>query len=129
MRFLMMIKATEGSEAGAMPSPELMAAMGGLTEEMIESGALIVSEGLLPSAAGARLSYADGKRSVIDGPFAEAKELVGGFAIIRAKSKEEAIALGDRVLDIHIRAGIPEFEMEIRPLWDPPGPGEPEQST
>jgi hypothetical protein len=126
MRFLMMIKATEDSEAGAPPSPGLMAAMGALTVEMTESGALLSAEGLKPSAHGARLGYADGgERTVTDGPFAEAKELVGGFAIMQAASLAEAIGLADRVLELHREAGIPEFEVEIRPLYEPTDFGPP----
>jgi hypothetical protein len=118
MRFMVMIKASSASEAGTPPSPELVAAMGQLAEEMTRSGVMLSSEGLLPSSAGTRIGYAAGKRTLIDGPFAEAKELIGGFAIIRASSKEEAVALSDRVVQIHIDAGIRELEMEIRPLFD-----------
>jgi len=118
MRFMVMIKASSASEAGTPPSQELMAAMGRFAEEMTRSGAMLSSEGLLPSSTGTRIRYAAGKRTLIDGPFAEAKELIGGFAIIRASSKDEAVALADRVVQIHIDAGIRELEMEIRPLFD-----------
>lgn len=118
MRFMVMIKASRDSEAGMPPSQELIAAMGQLAEEMTRSGVMLSSEGLLPSSTGTRIRYAAGKRTLIDGPFAEAKELIGGFAIIRASSKEEAVALSDRVVQIHIDAGIRELEMEIRPLFD-----------
>lgn len=120
MRYLMMIKATKEYEEGRPPNPEVMAAMGRLSEEMARAGVLLASEGLLPSSQGMRVQVANGKRLVLDGPFAETKELIGGFAILRAKSREEALALADRVVQIHVRAGIPEFEMEIRPLFDPP---------
>ena len=119
MRYLMMIKATKDYEAGMPPNPQLMAGMGKLTEEMTKAGALLASEGLQPSSKGTRIRYSGGKRIVTDGPFAETRELVGGYAILQAKSKEEAIQLADRVLDVHVKAGIAEFEMEIRPLFDP----------
>ncbi|HEY5780522.1 MAG TPA: YciI family protein [Lysobacter sp.] len=114
MRYLMMIK-----EAGQPPPPELMAGMAALTAEMAQAGVLLSAEGLTPSAQGMRLSYSDGRRTVVDGPFAEAKELVGGFAILRADSREQALALAQRVLDVHIAAGVEEFAMEIRPLYEP----------
>jgi hypothetical protein len=118
MRFMMMIKATEEFEAGRPPNAALMAGMGKLTEEMQKAGVLLSSEGLHPSAKATRLAYSGGKRNVTDGPFTEAKELIGGFAIVRAASKAEAMALADRVLQVHIDAGILDFEMEIRPLYD-----------
>jgi len=118
MRYMVMIKASSASEAGTPPNPELMAAMGQLAEEMTRSGVMLSSEGLLPSSTGTRIRYAAGKRTLIDGPFAEAKELIGGFAIIRASSKDEAVALAGRVVQVHIDAGVRELEMEIRPLFD-----------
>ena len=123
MRYMMMIKATKNSEAGMPPSQELMAGMAKLTEEMMKAGVLLASDGLEPSSKGTRIRYSGGKRTVIDGPFAETKELIGGYAILQAKSKEEAIELADRAIDVHIKAGIPEVELEIRPLFDPPDLG------
>ncbi len=119
MRYMMMIKATKDYEAGIPLSPELMAGMGKLTEEMMKAGVLLASDGLQPSSKGTRIKYSSGKRTVIDGHFAETKELIGGYAILQAKSKEEAIELANRVVEVHVKAGIPEFEMEIRPLFDP----------
>jgi len=119
MRYMMMIKATKDLEAGIPPSPALMAGMAKLTEEMVKAGVVLASDGLQPSSKGTRIKYSAGKRTVIDGPFSEAKELIGGFAIVRAKSREEAIELADRVVEVHIKAGIADFEMEIRPLFDP----------
>jgi hypothetical protein len=119
MRFMMLIKANKDFEAGVPPSQKLMAAMGQLSEEMTRAGVVLSSEGMLPSSAGTRIRYSAGKRSVIDGPFTEAKELIGGFAIVRAASKQEALALAERVVAIHIECGVPEFEMEVRPLFDP----------
>jgi hypothetical protein len=119
MRYMMMFKATKDYEAGIPPSRQLMAEMGKLTQEMIKAGVLLASDGLQPSSKGTRIKVSGGKRTVIDGPFAETRELIGGYAILQAKSKEEAIQLADRAVDVHIKAGIAEFEMEIRPLSDP----------
>jgi len=117
MRFMMMIKATKDYEAGLPPSPELMAGMAKLTEDNVKSGALLASGGLQPSSQGLRIRYSGGKRTVIDGPFAETKELIGGYAIISANSKAEAIELANRVLEVHVNARVAEFEIEIRPLF------------
>ena len=119
MRYMMMIKATKDYEEGRPPNPELMVAMGKLSEEMMQAGKLISSGGLQPSAKGTRLSYANGKRTVTDGPFAETKELIGGYAIFRLESKEEALALANRAMDIHIKAGVTDVQMEIRPMYEP----------
>ena len=120
MRYMMMVKATADFEAGMPPSPKLMEGMGKLVGEMMQAGKLLAVEGLQPSSQGVRVKYARGKRLVTDGPFAETKELVGGYAILRAESKQEAIALADRMLAVHLEAGITECEVEIRPLFDPP---------
>jgi hypothetical protein len=119
MRFMVMVKSTKDSEAGVPPSPRLMAGMGRLSEAMTKAGNLLTSDGLQPSSKGARIRYAGGKRTVTDGPFIEVKELIGGYAIVQAGSKEEAIELANRVVDIHIDAGVAEIDMEIRPLFDP----------
>jgi hypothetical protein len=119
MRYMMMIKANADYEAGRPPNQALMTAMGALTEEMMRSGIVESTGGLLPSAAGTRLAYTKGRRTVVDGPFAETKELIGGFAIVNASSREHAVALASRVLDIHVEAGVADFEMEIRPMFDP----------
>jgi len=91
MRFMAMVKATKESESGAMPKPELMEAMGRFNEEMMKAGILLALDGLQPTSKGARIRFSGGKRSVIDGPFAETKELVAGFWLIQVKSKQEAI--------------------------------------
>jgi hypothetical protein len=117
MRFMMLIKATEDYEASVPPDPALMAGMAKLTEEGIKAGVLLASEGLEPTSQGARIRYSGGKRTVIDGPFAETKELIGGYAIVQAKSKEEAIELANRVVDVHVNAGVAEVEIEIRQLF------------
>jgi hypothetical protein len=91
MRFMILVKATEESEAGKMPSVELMTAMGKFNEELVNAGVLLAGEGLHPSAKGARIRFDGPRRTVIDGPFAETKELVAGFWLIQVKSREEAI--------------------------------------
>jgi len=91
MRFMVIVKATPASEAGALPRKELLAAMGKFNEELVKAGVMLAGEGLQPSSKGARVRFSGGKRTVIDGPFAETKELVAGFWLWRCKSKEEAI--------------------------------------
>jgi hypothetical protein len=88
---MILVKATVDSEAGKLPSPELMTAMGKFNEELVNAGALLAAEGLHPSSKGARIRYDGASRTVIDGPFSETKELVAGFWLIQVKSKEEAI--------------------------------------
>lgn len=93
MRFLVLVKppTAGGYEAGMMPSPELVAKMGAFNADLAKAGVMLAAEGLHPTAKGARIDYAGGKPTVTDGPFAETKELVGGFWIIQVKSKDEAI--------------------------------------
>jgi hypothetical protein len=91
MRFMVMVKATAESEAGVLPSQELLAAMGKFNEELVRAGVMLAGEGLQPSSKGARVRFSGDKRTVIDGPFAETKELVAGFWLLQVKSKEEAI--------------------------------------
>jgi hypothetical protein len=91
MRFMVMVKADKNSEAGVMPSETLLSEMGKYNEELVKAGVLLAGEGLHPSSKGARVKFSGTKRTVIDGPFAEAKELVAGFWLIQVKSKEEAI--------------------------------------
>lgn len=119
MRFMMLIKANQDFEAGIPPSRKLVEAMGRLSEELSKTGVLLSSEGMKPSSSGTRIRYSAGRRNVVDGPFTETKELVGGFAIVQVASKQEAIALADRVVTIHVECGVSEFEMEVRPLFDP----------
>ena len=92
MRFLVIVKATKDSEAGVMPDEKLLAAMGKFNEELVKAGIMQAGEGLHPSSKGARVVFNGAKRTVIDGPFSETKELVAGFWIWNVKSKEEAIA-------------------------------------
>ena len=91
MRFMIIIKASKDSEAGIMPSTELLTAMGNYNEELAKAGILLAGEGLQPSSKGARVRFSGDKRTVIDGPFAETKELIAGFWLWQVKSKEEAI--------------------------------------
>src|SRR5678815_4042482 len=94
MRFMMIVKADREFEEGRPPNPELMAAIAKLADEATKRGQMVAAGGLLPSSQGVRIRVSGGKTSVIDGPFAETKELVGGFAIFDLSSKEEAIENG-----------------------------------
>ncbi|MEP6656853.1 MAG: YciI family protein [Betaproteobacteria bacterium] len=91
MRFMVIVKATRNSEAGAMPSEKLLADMGKYNEELVKAGVMLAGEGLHPSSKGARVKFAGGKRTVTDGPFAETKELIAGYWLWQVKSKAEAI--------------------------------------
>ena len=91
MRFMVIVKATKNSEAGVLPSEELLTAMGKYNEELAKAGILLAGEGLQPSSKGARVRFSGPKRTVVDGPFAETKELIAGFWMWKVKSKEEAI--------------------------------------
>src|SRR5438034_6777365 len=91
MRFMVMVKATEDSEAGQLPSTELLTAMGKYNEELVKAGVMLAGEGLHPSSKGVRIKFEGSKRTVIDGPFTESKELVAGFWLWQCKSREEAI--------------------------------------
>jgi hypothetical protein len=91
MRFMAMVKATADSEAGVMPSEDLLAAMNAYNEELVKAGVMLAGEGLHPSSKGARVRFEGDQRTVIDGPFTETKELVAGFWILECKSREEAL--------------------------------------
>ena len=91
MRFMVIVKATKDSEAGVLPSEELLTAMGKFNEELVKAGVMLAGEGLQPSSKGVRVRFSGEKRTVIDGPFAETKELIAGFWLWQVKSKEEAI--------------------------------------
>ena len=91
MRFMVMVKATKDSEAGVMPSEQLLTEMGGYNEELVKAGVLLAGEGLHPSSRGVRVRFSGQQRTVIDGPFAETKELVAGFWLLQVRSKEEVI--------------------------------------
>ena len=115
MRFMVIVKASKNSEAGIMPSAELLGAMGKFNEEMVKAGVMLAGEGLHPSSKGKRIRFEGTKRTVIDGPFAETKELVAGFWLIQVKSKEEAIEWMRRC-----PAPMPgeESELEIRQVFE-----------
>lgn len=91
MRFMVIVKSNAASEAGEMPSQELLTAMGKYNEDLVKAGVLLAGEGLHPSSRGARVRFNGAQRTVVDGPFPETKELIGGFWLIQVKSKEEAI--------------------------------------
>ena len=91
MRFMILVKADKNSEAGALPDEKLLAEMGKFNEELVKAGVMLAGEGLQPSSKGARVKFSGSKRTVIDGPFAETKELIAGFWLWQVKSKEEAI--------------------------------------
>src|SRR5437667_9292408 len=111
MRFMMIVKANKDSEAGIMPSQELLSAMGKYNEELMKAGVLLDGAGLQPSSKGVRIKFSGGKRTVIDGPFTETKELIAGYWIIQVKSREEAIDWAKRIPAPH-EAGA-ESEIEI----------------
>ncbi len=124
MRFMAIVKASKDSEAGVLPDQKLLAEMGQFNEEMVKAGVMLAGEGLHPSSKGARVKFSGGKRTIIDGPFAETKELVAGFWLIQAKSKEEAIEWIKRSPfndgEVEIRQAFeaedfgPEFTPELR---------------
>ena len=122
MRFMILVKADKSSEAGVLPDEKLLAEMGKYNEELAKAGVLLSAEGLRPSAKGARVRFSSGgKRTVTDGPFTETKELLAGFWMFEAKSKEEAIEWVKRVPNPFPGT---EAEVEIRQVFEPPDFGE-----
>src|SRR5688572_32143286 len=115
MRFMVIVKADKQSEAGVMPTEEQLAEMGKYNEELVKAGVMLAGEGLHPSSKGARVRFSGDKRTVIDGPFAETKELVAGFWLIQAKSKEEAIEWVKRAPNPFPGT---ESELEIRQVFE-----------
>ena len=115
MRFMVMVKATRSSEAGEMPSEKLLADMGKFNEDLVKAGVMLAGEGLQPSSKGARVRFSGSKRTVIDGPFAETKELVAGFWLFQVKSKEEAIEWVKRCPNPFENE---ESEIEIRQVFE-----------
>jgi len=111
MRFIVLVKASPDSEAGVMPSTELLTEMGRFNEELVKAGVLLAGEGLHPSSKGARVRCEGKKRTVIDGPFTETKELLAGFWLLQVKSKEEAI-------EWIKRSPFQEGEIEIRQVFE-----------
>ena len=114
MRFMVLVKADKNSEAGVMPSEKLLAEMGKFNEELVKAGVLLAAEGLQPSSKGTRVKFSGDKRTVIDGPFAETKELIAGYWLWQVKSKEEAIEWVKRCPN-----PMPgESEIEIRQVFE-----------
>src|SRR5437763_916578 len=111
---MIIVKASKDSEAGVMPDEKLLAAMGKFSEELVKAGVMLAGEGLHPSSKGARVKFSSGKRTVIDGPFAETKELIAGFWIWQVKSKEEAIEWVKRCPN----PMNGDFEIEIRQVFE-----------
>ena len=111
MRFMMLVKASKESEAGALPDGKILAEMGRYNEELVKAGVLLAGEGLHPSSKGARVRYAGSKRTVLDGPFSETKELLAGFWIIQVRSREEALEWARRI-------PFQEGEVELRQIFE-----------
>src|SRR5438128_1579597 len=114
MRFMVMVRATAESEAGVLPSEKLLAEMGQFNEELVKAGVLLAGEGLQASSKGARIRFSEGKKTVIDGPFAETKELIAGYWLVQVKSKEEAIEWFKRCPN----PMNDEAELEIRQVFE-----------
>src|SRR5215468_4301173 len=114
MRVVVLIKANEKTEAGAMPSEKMLAEMGKYNEELVKAGVMLAGEGLHPSSKGARVKFAGKNRTVRDGPFAETKELVAGFWIWKCNSLQEAIEWAKRCPNPHNQGG----ELEIRQIFE-----------
>jgi hypothetical protein len=111
MRFMLIVKASEQSEAGILPTEKELADMGKFNEQMIKNGMMLAGEGLQASSKGARVTFKGGKPTVVDGPFTEAKELIAGFWLIQAKSKEEAVEWARRVPFV-------DGEVEVRQVFE-----------
>jgi hypothetical protein len=116
MRFMILVKATKDSEAGVKPTEDLFAAMADYHEQLIKAGVLLDASGLQPSSKGWRVKYSGGKRTVIDGPFTEAKELVAGYTIIQVKSREEALEWARRFPNPSIDGK--DGEIEVRQMFE-----------
>ncbi len=115
MRVMVIIKATDNSEAGVLPSEELMTAMGNFNEELVKAGVMLAGDGLKPSSEGKRVRFSGGKKTVVDGPFTETKELIAGYWIWQVKSWDEALEWVRRCPD-----PMPgeESEIELRPVFE-----------
>src|SRR5256712_9847627 len=114
MRYMIIVKGSKGTEAGVMPEEKLIAAMTTYHEELVKAGVLLDASGLQPSSKGWRIKYSGGKRTVIDGPFTEAKELVAGYTLIQVKSREEALEWARRFPNPSLEDG----EIEVRQLYE-----------
>ena len=116
MRFMILVKANKDSEAGVRPSEELFAAMADYHEQLAKAGVLLDANGLQPTSKGWRVKYAGGKRSVVDGPFTEAKELIAGYTMIQVKSREEAVEWSRRFPNPTIDGS--DCEIEVRQVFE-----------
>jgi hypothetical protein len=116
MRFMMIVKANKDSEAGVMPSDELISAMTKYNEELVKAGILLDASGLQPSSKGFRVRYSDGKPTIIDGPFAETKELIAGYWVIKVNSREEAVEWAKRIPAPHGKHA--DGEIEVRQFFE-----------
>src|SRR3984893_4496934 len=114
MRFMILIKASKASEAGVLPSEKLLTEMGQFNEELVKAGVMLAGEGLQPSSKGARVKFAGAKRTVVDGPFAETKELIAGFWLWQVKSMDEALEWVKRIPNPTGEEG----EVEIRQVFE-----------
>jgi len=116
MRFMIIVKANKDTEAGVMPEEKLIAAMASYHEELVKAGVLLDASGLQPSSKGWRIQYSGGKRTVTDGPFTEAKELIAGYTLIQVKSREEALEWTKRFPAPHGEGS--KSEIEVRQLFE-----------
>lgn len=118
-RYLCILKADAHTEAGDEATPEILAEMGGLIDEMTKAGVMLSGEGLKPSREGVRIHYQGNKPRVVDGPFTESKELIAGFSVLQASTLQELLPWARRFLDIHMRGvGVQEGEVELRPMHE-----------
>jgi hypothetical protein len=115
MRFMIIRRADKTTEAGVMPSEQMLAVMGSYMQDMANAGVLLGGEGLKPTSRGAIVKFTNGKPRVIDGPFAEAKELIGGYALIQVKSREEALEWAKRWPAVDVNTNV---ELELRELYE-----------
>ena len=120
MRFMVLVRADRHSEAGEMPSEQMLTEMGRFNEELVKAGVMLAGDGLHPSSKGARILFSGSERKVIDGPFAETKELLAGYWVWQVKSLDEAIEWGKRIPNPTGQEGI----VEIRPVFEPDDFGE-----
>lgn len=114
MRVMVMVKASSDSEAGVMPSQQLLTEMGRFNEELVKAGVMLAGEGLHPSSRGKRVEFSGARRTVVDGPFSETKELVAGFWLWQVSSMEEAVEWAKRCPNPHTE----DFVLEIRPVFE-----------
>ncbi|HTQ04531.1 MAG TPA: YciI family protein [Polyangiaceae bacterium] len=117
-RFILMLKADTATESGRLPTEDVLSKMGALMEQGVQDGSLLGGDGLKPSSAAVKVKTADGRRTLVDGPFAETKELVAGYTLLQLRSLDDAIAFAKRWLDIHVLVGVTEAEIEIRELME-----------